>query len=214
MLLCRLFGLEEMRMADPGETREKIMQVARSHFARKGFHGTSMDSIVKGTSLSKGALYWHFRSKGELFAAVLKKEVESIIQDYVEAPSEAEKDANAFVTLRGERIIDMLWGDPEMRLLFFTLFIERLRGGEEGRELSDIAGDLLASIQEKLWPVAREAISAFRDSETRDLYDKVLMTLRFLMHGIIMEMGFRLDLDSAKECWRFAMSHFDFKSEG
>ncbi len=39
------------------------------------------------------------------------------------------------------------------------------------------------------------------------------MTLRFLMHGIIMEMGFRLDLDSAKECWRFAISRFDFKSE-
>jgi len=101
-----------------------------------------------------------------------------------------------------------------MRLLFFTLFIERLRGEEESRELSNIAGDLLGSIQEKLWPIARGAIPAFRNSEARDLYRKVLMTLRFLMHGIIMEMGFNLDLDSAKECWRFAMSRFDFKSEG
>ncbi len=190
------------------------MQVARSHFARKGFHGTSMDSLVKDTGLSKGALYWHFRSKGELFGAVLKEEVESIIRNYVEVPYGTEEDVAAFVTLRGERIIDMLWNDPEMRLLFFTLFIERLRGGEEGRELSDIAGDLLGSIQEKLWPVAREAIPAFRNTKTRDLYDRVLMTLRFLMHGIIMEMGFNLDLDSAKECWRFAINRFDFKSEG
>ncbi len=201
-------------MADPGETREKIMQAARIHFARKGFNGTSMDSLVKDTGLSKGALYWHFTSKGHLFAAVLKKEVENIIQNYVEGPSEGEKDFNDFVILRGERIIDMLWDDPEMRLLFFTLFIERLRGGEEGRELSDIAGDLLGSIQEKLWPVAKGAIPALRNSEARDLYRKVLMTLRFLMHGIILEMGFNLDLDSAKECWRFAMSRFDFKSEG
>jgi len=201
-------------MSDPAGTKEKILGVARSHFARNGYHGTSMDSIVKGTNLSKGAIYWHFTSKGDLFASVLKKEVESIIQNYVEGPSEAEKDVNVFVTLRGERIIDMLWGDHEMRLLFFTLFIERLRGEEESRELSNIAGDLLGSIQEKLWPIARGAIPAFLNGEARDLYRKVLMTLRFLMHGIIMEMGFNLDLDSAKECWRFAMSRFDFKSEG
>jgi len=42
------------------ETRAKILSVARTRFATKGYYGTSVDSIVKGAGLSKGAIYWHF----------------------------------------------------------------------------------------------------------------------------------------------------------
>ena len=39
------------------DTKEQIMTVARHFFARYGYHGTSVDSIVKEANLSKGALY-------------------------------------------------------------------------------------------------------------------------------------------------------------
>lgn len=201
-------------MPDPCGTRDRILAVARSQFAGNGYHGTSMDAIVKETRLSKGALYWHFESKSDLFAAVLAREVDRIFHSHVEAPRPEGEDVRAFVTLRGERIIEMLWEDREMRLLFFTLFIERLRGGQEGRELSQVAGDLLEVIQEKLWPVAREVFPAFRHGGARGDYQKMLTTLRFLMNGIIMELGFSLDLDSAREFWRFAIGRFEFQSEG
>jgi len=200
-------------MSDPCGTRDKILEVARSQFARNGYHGTSMDAIVKDMGLSKGALYWHFDGKSELFAAVLRREVDGIIHSHVEALREKGEGVRSFVTLRGERIIEMLWKDREMRLLFFTLFIERLRGGQEGRELSEIAGNLLGIIQAKLWPVAREVFPAFRDGEARGDYQRMVTTLRFLMNGIIMELGFNLDLDSARELWRFAIGRFDFESE-
>lgn len=198
-------------MSDPCGTRDRILAVARSQFAQNGYHGTSMDAIVKETGLSKGALYWHFEGKSDLFAAVLAREVDRMIHSHVEASRGEGQDVRAFVTLRGERTIEMLWEDREMRLLFFTLFIERLLGGEEGRELSQVAGDLLEVIQEKLWPVAREVFPAFRH---REAYQKMLTTLRFLMNGIIMELGFSLDLDSAREYWRFAIGRFEFQSEG
>ena len=201
-------------MSDPCGTRDKILGVARSQFARNGYHGTSMDAIVKDTGLSKGALYWHFDGKSDLFAAVLRREVEKIIHSHVEALRGNEEDVRSFVTLQGEWIIDMLWEDREMCLLFITLFIERLRGGQEGRELSDIAGDLLGIIQDKLWPVTQEVFPAFRSGEARGDYKRILTTLRFVMHGIIMELGFNLDLDSARELWRFAIGRFDFPSEG
>ena len=201
-------------MSDPCGTRDKILEVARSQFARNGYHGTSMDAIVKDTGLSKGALYWHFDGKSDLFAAVLRREVEKIIHSHVEALRGNEQDVRSFLTLRGEWIIGMLWEDRELRLLFITLFIERPRGGQEGRELSDIAGDLLGIIQDELWPVTREVFPAFRDGEAHGDYKRILTTLRFVMHGIIMELGFNLDLDSARELWRFAIGRFDFQSEG
>jgi len=116
-------------MSDPCGTRDRILAVARSQFAQNGYHGTSMDAIVKEIGLSKGALYWHFEGKSDLFAAVLAREVDRMIHSHVEASRGEGQDVRAFVTLRGERTIEMLWEDREMRLLFFTLFIERLRGG-------------------------------------------------------------------------------------
>lgn len=53
--------------------REKILQSAENLFARKGYHETSMDDIVKESGLSKGAIYGYFESKQDLFLALSDK---------------------------------------------------------------------------------------------------------------------------------------------
>ena len=52
-------------------TREQILQSALTCFADKGYHQTTMDDIVAQSGLSKGSLYWHFKSKKELFISLL-----------------------------------------------------------------------------------------------------------------------------------------------
>ncbi|KUL00759.1 MAG: hypothetical protein XE12_1279 [Synergistales bacterium 54_9] len=47
-------------MPDICETRSRIMAEARKRFARSGFYGTSMDSIVKGPFLKP---YWKKNSR-------------------------------------------------------------------------------------------------------------------------------------------------------
>jgi AcrR family transcriptional regulator len=53
-------------------TRIQILQSALAAFSEKGFHQTTMDDIVARSGLSKGALYWHFKSKQELFVALVE----------------------------------------------------------------------------------------------------------------------------------------------
>ena len=53
--------------ADPNKTRQLILESALRCFARKGYLRTSMDDIVAESGLSKGTLYWHFKSKSDLF---------------------------------------------------------------------------------------------------------------------------------------------------
>jgi len=48
------------------------LQAALACFAQKGYYQTSMDDIVAQSELSKGALYWHFKSKQELFVALIE----------------------------------------------------------------------------------------------------------------------------------------------
>ncbi len=51
--------------------KEKIIQEALKLFSLKGFLSTSVQDIMHETHLSKGGLYNHFKSKDEIFLAVL-----------------------------------------------------------------------------------------------------------------------------------------------
>ena len=60
-----------------GSTRERILASAATLFAESGFDGSSMPAIAKASSITAGAIYKHFRSKGELLLEVVKRSFES-----------------------------------------------------------------------------------------------------------------------------------------
>jgi TetR/AcrR family transcriptional regulator, cholesterol catabolism regulator len=53
------------------DTRNHIMEVARSQFFKTGFAGTSINSIVDATKFTKPTVYYHFKNKAELFASLV-----------------------------------------------------------------------------------------------------------------------------------------------
>lgn len=54
-------------------TRRALVDVAADLFTEHGYAGTSLDAIVGGAQVTKGALYHHFSGKQALFAAVFEK---------------------------------------------------------------------------------------------------------------------------------------------
>ena len=46
-----------------GERKKQILDAAMTVFAQKGFHQARMDDIVEQSGLSKGTIYWYFKSK-------------------------------------------------------------------------------------------------------------------------------------------------------
>lgn len=66
-------------------TIEQIVSVARRAFAEDGFDATSVDGIVEGAGMTKGALYHHFPGKRALFAAVYEAEQVAIGQAVLRA---------------------------------------------------------------------------------------------------------------------------------
>lgn len=54
----------------PEVRRAQILEAALVCFGNKGFHLAKMDDIVAASGLSKGAIYWHFKSKDEIFFAL------------------------------------------------------------------------------------------------------------------------------------------------
>lgn len=54
--------------------REQILSAARRCFIESGFHPTRMDDIARAAGLSKGGVYFHFKSKQEVFESLVKEE--------------------------------------------------------------------------------------------------------------------------------------------
>ena len=55
------------------ERKEQILNAAAIVFSQKGLVGARMDDIVQQSGLSKGALYWYFKSKDEIIIALMHR---------------------------------------------------------------------------------------------------------------------------------------------
>ena len=53
--------------------RNQILEAATHVFTRLGFNKARMDDIVEESGLSKGTLYWYFRSKDDIITAILDR---------------------------------------------------------------------------------------------------------------------------------------------
>lgn len=72
------------RHAPAAERRAQILDAALQCFSEKSYHTATMDDLVRASGLSKGSLYWHFRSKEEVFLALFEDFAEAFFADWDE----------------------------------------------------------------------------------------------------------------------------------
>lgn len=60
----------------PAETRRRILESGYTLLYCKGFNRVGVDEIARAAHVTKRTLYYHFRSKDELFASVLQRQHE------------------------------------------------------------------------------------------------------------------------------------------
>lgn len=54
-------------------TRQQILRAAAHQFARRAYHDVGLDDILAEAELTKGAMYFHFRSKHALAVAIIEQ---------------------------------------------------------------------------------------------------------------------------------------------
>ncbi|HMS77226.1 TetR/AcrR family transcriptional regulator [Gordonia sp. (in: high G+C Gram-positive bacteria)] len=67
------------RMTAP-QRRAQLIEVARGLFAERGFEGTSIEEIAQRASVSKPIVYEHFGGKEGLYAVVVDREMETLLE--------------------------------------------------------------------------------------------------------------------------------------
>ena len=63
-------------------TRTALMDAAAEVFAKRGFHGASLEEIAETAGFTRGAIYKNFESKEELFLAVLDRRIEQQLAQF------------------------------------------------------------------------------------------------------------------------------------
>jgi len=73
------------------ETRNRILDTAEEVFREQGVTSTSLADIADAAGVTRGAIYWHFRNKGDLFTAMVDRvtlPMEEMIRQAADASTE------------------------------------------------------------------------------------------------------------------------------
>src|SRR3989440_2926943 len=62
------------------ERREQLLDIGRKLFAARGFEGTSIEEIAARAGVSKPVVYEHFGGKEGLYAVVVDREMQALLQ--------------------------------------------------------------------------------------------------------------------------------------
>lgn len=76
------------------KTRQKLVDIARQLFAKKGIEGTTMNDIAVASGKGRRTLYTYFKSKEDVYYAVIESELERLsdILDEVAAKKTSPQD--------------------------------------------------------------------------------------------------------------------------
>ena len=89
------------------ESKAQILATATAVFAEKGFAKASMNDIVRASGLSKGGVYWHFKSKDALITAIFDQffiEQLALLDEVMLAEGTAVAKLNQLATFTGEGV--------------------------------------------------------------------------------------------------------------
>ena len=181
-----------------GLTKEALVEAAAEVFARRGFHGASLDEIAESAGFTRGAIYSNFGGKEELMLAVLDefterqlREFGQAIEDMTHGTDEERSAAAAAVWSHTRRDLNITLLSLEMRLYALRTpgFRKRLAEAErrqQGRIREFITGVATAEGRQlRIDPAdLAEILRAFSDGlsqmasvdeERSDEYDRIAM---------------------------------------
>lgn len=81
-------GQRPLRQGRALRTRLQILETAAAVFSRHGYDGVSLNELIRRSGVTKGAFYFHFRSREELALATFRYKQEQLIAQLSESDDE------------------------------------------------------------------------------------------------------------------------------
>lgn len=161
----------------PGNRKEKILKAALLCFIKNGYYKTSIDDIALKGKISKGGIYYHFKSKDELFLELFHFKLNKYI-DQLRTYIQEEKDPAKRI-----RILIQKWGlILKENQDFFRFCLEFSSMGAREREIRKEMTSFYQSSIKTFKQIIEEgiAIGEFKNIDA----ERIARLIYFLSHGI------------------------------
>lgn len=131
-LLLRRQSLEKKKQS-VGEIRKKeILEAAKRVFLRKGYVEAVMEDIIAETTLSRGGVYYHYKSKVEIMHDLMREGIDyrmEKIKEFLRGYSgEIDKSAVA------QMIVDKMLDESDL-MSIYAIYLQAQRTNKELRDL-------------------------------------------------------------------------------
>lgn len=188
------------------DTRTRVLDAALQVFSRQGYAGSTLDQVGGEAGLTKGAVYWHFSNKTDLYLAICERNLKhqaQFIPQQAQAILQSENPEQALAVWLKSQVIECM-AAPGRPMLFFEFFTasrdEVIR--EKMRELFEVfygsACNMFQSFQEQGFlrkDVDPQSLAVFIQTVLNGLL------LSWLMSPKTLELE-SFALDAAKLLWR------------
>jgi AcrR family transcriptional regulator len=135
--------------AEGRDAREELLRAAAAVFAERGFRDASVEEIAQRAGYSKGALYWHFASKDDLFFALMDASVEAPTREMIDLLQSAPPQQD--MALEGSRrFVEVLQGQRELLLLEHEYWSQAVRDPELRARYASHRAELRAALASAL----------------------------------------------------------------
>jgi AcrR family transcriptional regulator len=134
------------------ETREQVLAAAARIFAARGFHATSLDAIAEEAGFSRGAVYYNFADKEELYLELLDRRCAERAQDlravFADTPEDDVAATSRQAQLAAQHALDAMTGDPEWRALYLEFLAHAARDSAFRRRFSKRSDEMRGALEE------------------------------------------------------------------
>ena len=140
------------------ETRERLLDAAEDVFNENGVSRTALSDIAKAAGVTRGAIYWHFKNKSDLFSAMCERVrqptrqlIENMADEQAEDPLDRLREGSRFCM---QQIID----NPSY-LKVFTILFHKCESLDDDDPIITYLKDWDTHILDSMEKVMRNAIS-------------------------------------------------------
>lgn len=143
------------KRANGVESRQRILDAAAEIAGERGYEGTSIAAVSTKCGLPPSSIYWHFKDKDDLIAAVIERSFE-IWLAAVEVPDERTGSSLERVTVMAANVAKSLVDAPDFLRLGLMLALERRPSEPRGRtvflQVRETARQKITEVGRTLFP--------------------------------------------------------------
>jgi TetR/AcrR family transcriptional regulator, acrAB operon repressor len=111
-------GMPRRSKEDALATRNSLLDAAEHVFLAQGVAGTSLNDIAVAAGTTRGAIYWHFRDKADLFNAMMDRVAMPLQNAMALVEQAAEDDPLPLLKKATRRALHQTMVDPQTRRVF------------------------------------------------------------------------------------------------